>query len=251
MVTGINVGGVHRPNVIIPTASCIPLPNANRAVLAGDHKQLPAFSAREEPPESEVGMSLFEYLYADGDVFKAVAIRLKTQYRMAPDIAYFLNREFYDGDLRAGRAVEALESKEHAASRMLGGISGVQLNRMGSWESSSQSTNRERSSYSSSTMRIVCSVMVSGSWLVMVEKVPPVIRGSSYYFVDDGIFFAADDLFEFSAPLVYRWKVLFFELCVDLGPLFGELPNFYCDVLLVFESRRPKSRVPPLVQSAL
>lgn len=93
------------------TASAIPLARADRAVLAGDHQQLPPFSATEEPPDSSFGLSLFEHLYADGGVFEGVGIQLKTQYRMHPDIAYLPNREFYDRSLRTGRHVEALDDR--------------------------------------------------------------------------------------------------------------------------------------------
>lgn len=37
--------------------------NANRTVLAGDHQQLPPFSATDDPPDSGYGLSLFEHLY--------------------------------------------------------------------------------------------------------------------------------------------------------------------------------------------
>jgi hypothetical protein len=93
------------------TASCIPLSRASRAVLAGDHRQLPPFSATEDPPESSYGLSLFEHLYADGGVYEGVGLQLKTQYRMHPDIAYFSNREFYDRSLRNGRVVDTLPDR--------------------------------------------------------------------------------------------------------------------------------------------
>lgn len=96
------------------TASCIPLSKASRAILAGDHHQLPPFSAHDEPPDSDFGLSLFEHLYAEGGVFEGVGIRLKTQYRMTPEVAYFSNREFYERDLRAGQTVETLDAKPHA-----------------------------------------------------------------------------------------------------------------------------------------
>lgn len=90
---------------------CIPLSKANRAILAGDHKQLPPFSSRDGPPESEMGMSLFEHLYADSGVFEGVGVKLTTQYRMHQDIAAFSNAQFYDGDLRNGQAIEPLSSR--------------------------------------------------------------------------------------------------------------------------------------------
>ena len=103
------------------TASCIPLALADRAVLAGDHHQLPPFSATEEPPASTCGLSLFEHLYADGGVYEGVGLQLKTQYRMHPDIAYFSNGEFYDRSLRTGEVVEPLSDRPAIEGYNLGG----------------------------------------------------------------------------------------------------------------------------------
>lgn len=93
-------------------SSCIPLVKADRVVLAGDHKQLPPFSTTEEPPASSLGMSLFEHLYADGGVYEGVGMQLKTQYRMHRDIAAFSNSAFYNRELRNGRTVKALPSRD-------------------------------------------------------------------------------------------------------------------------------------------
>ncbi len=103
------------------TASCIPLTRANRVVLAGDHRQLPPFSATEEPPASSYGLSLFEHLYADDGVYEGVGTQLKTQYRMHRDIAYFPNRSFYDRTLRNGRVVESLPDRPAIQAYNVGG----------------------------------------------------------------------------------------------------------------------------------
>ncbi|AQL44740.1 DNA-binding protein (plasmid) [Halorientalis sp. IM1011] len=103
------------------TASCIPLARADRAVLAGDHRQLPPFSATEDPPASSYGLSLFEHLYADGGVYEGVGLQLKTQYRMHPDIAYFSNREFYDRTLRNGEIVTPLPDRPAIQGYNVGG----------------------------------------------------------------------------------------------------------------------------------
>ncbi|MDS0279715.1 AAA domain-containing protein [Halomicroarcula sp. S1AR25-4] len=102
-------------------ASCIPLVRAERAVLAGDHRQLPPYSAGEAPPESSYGHSLFEHVYADGGVYEGVGLQLQTQYRMHRDIAYFSNRTFYDGTLRNGRAVEPLPDRPAIEGYNVGG----------------------------------------------------------------------------------------------------------------------------------
>ncbi|WP_123533807.1 AAA domain-containing protein [Halosimplex salinum] len=103
------------------TASSIPLARADRVVLAGDHRQLPPFSATEEPPESSYGLSLFEHLYAESGVYEGVGLQLKTQYRMHRDVAYFPNREFYDRTLRNGLAVESLPDRPAVEGFNVGG----------------------------------------------------------------------------------------------------------------------------------
>ncbi|MBX0297267.1 AAA domain-containing protein [Haloarcula nitratireducens] len=103
------------------TASCIPLTRAKRIVLAGDHRQLPPYSASEEPPDSNYGHSLFEHLYADGGVYDGVGLQLQTQYRMHRDIAYFPNRQFYDRTLRNGRSIDALPDRPAIEGYNVGG----------------------------------------------------------------------------------------------------------------------------------
>jgi len=103
------------------TASCIPLARADKVILAGDHKQLPPFSATEEPPESAAGLSLFEHLYADGGIYEGVGVQLRTQYRMHRDIAWFPNSRFYDRALRQGRDVTALEEQPAFVGYDIGG----------------------------------------------------------------------------------------------------------------------------------
>ncbi|UPM42830.1 AAA domain-containing protein [Halocatena salina] len=95
------------------TTTCIPMVAAEKVVLAGDHKQLPPFSASDSPPDSAFGMSLFEHLYADGGVYEGVGIQLRTQYRMHRDIARFPNRRFYDRSLRQGHAIEPLVTESN------------------------------------------------------------------------------------------------------------------------------------------
>jgi len=95
-------------------SSCIPLTKGKRVILAGDHKQLPPFQATESPPETALGFSLFEHLYADGGIYEGVGVQLKTQYRMHQNIARFSDREFYDRELRQGRHIDPLPSQKHA-----------------------------------------------------------------------------------------------------------------------------------------
>src|SRR5699024_2054733 len=107
------------------SSTCIPLSKADRAVLAGDHRQLPPYSASEEPPEvaltSGTGFSLFEHLYADDGVYEGVGIPLHTQYRMHRDIARFPNRRFYDDLLESGRAIDSLDDHPPIVGYDIGG----------------------------------------------------------------------------------------------------------------------------------
>lgn len=81
-------------------ATLIPLACSKRAVLAGDHKQLPPYHSAEHDDDETMSLSLFEHLlglYGDD-----VVTRLRTQYRMHEEIAAFPNEAFYDGSLIHG-----------------------------------------------------------------------------------------------------------------------------------------------------
>lgn len=110
-------------------STCIPLARAHRAILAGDHRQLPPYSATEEPPEETAsagtGISLFEHLYSDGGVYEGVGTPLRTQYRMHRDIAYYPNRRFYDGILESGRPITALPDRPALVGYDIGGSESV------------------------------------------------------------------------------------------------------------------------------
>ncbi len=101
--------------------SMIPMASADTVVLAGDHRQLPPFSRTETPPDTAVGLSLFEHVYTDGGVFENVGLQLRTQYRMHRDIAYFPNREFYGRSLRTGLDVDPLPDREPVVGYDIGG----------------------------------------------------------------------------------------------------------------------------------
>ncbi|RDI69771.1 AAA domain-containing protein [Halopelagius longus] len=90
------------------TSACVPLSRGETLVLAGDHRQLPPYSASESPPESAGGLSIFEHVYAEGGVYEGVGVQLRTQYRMHRDVVHFPNRRFYGRTLRNGRDVSAV-----------------------------------------------------------------------------------------------------------------------------------------------
>jgi hypothetical protein len=82
-------------------ATLIALVRGKRAVLAGDHEQLPPYHAGEHDEYEDVSVSLFEHLY---DLYgEDIVGRLRTQYRMNEEIAAFPNEAFYDGDLLHGQ----------------------------------------------------------------------------------------------------------------------------------------------------
>jgi hypothetical protein len=78
-------------------STAIVLNAAEKVILAGDHKQLPPYSADENMQEEEMHISLFEdLLHRYGS---EITVLLKKQYRMNEQIATFPNRSFYDGEL--------------------------------------------------------------------------------------------------------------------------------------------------------
>ncbi|MFW6386175.1 MAG: IGHMBP2 family helicase [Candidatus Hadarchaeota archaeon] len=82
--------------------SCwIPITRADRAIMAGDHKQLPPTILSERA--EELGRTLFESLLREhnGEISKTLEI----QYRMHKRIMNFSNEEFYDGVLKAHESV--------------------------------------------------------------------------------------------------------------------------------------------------
>lgn len=78
-------------------STAIVLNCAEKLVLAGDHKQLPPYSADETMQDEELHISLFEYLLDRYD--RACSVLLRAQYRMNHQIAAFPNKAFYDGEL--------------------------------------------------------------------------------------------------------------------------------------------------------
>jgi ATP-dependent RNA/DNA helicase IGHMBP2 len=82
-----------------------PLLRCDRAVLAGDHCQLPPTVVSKEAARHGFGVSLLERLvglYGDH-----ITRRLDVQYRMHEAIMAFSSAEFYDGALRADPTVAA------------------------------------------------------------------------------------------------------------------------------------------------
>jgi predicted DNA helicase len=90
--------------------SCwIPMVHARRAILVGDHKQLPPTILNPEAARSGLRYSLFERLArhheTDPDAPGSIRSLLRTQYRMHETIMGFSNRQFYDGRLVADETV--------------------------------------------------------------------------------------------------------------------------------------------------
>ncbi len=83
-------------------SALIPVSKAEKAVLIGDHRQLPPTVKSREAEDMGFDRSLFEKL-AERDE-EAVSM-LKTQYRMNTDIMEFASEEFYDERLVAAEKV--------------------------------------------------------------------------------------------------------------------------------------------------
>ena len=92
----------------------VPLPFADRVVLAGDHCQLPPTVVSTDAVAQGFAVSMMERLVAlHGDL---TTRRLNVQYRMHADIMGFSSQEFYDGTLIAAPSV---------ADHRLSGLPGV------------------------------------------------------------------------------------------------------------------------------
>jgi len=90
--------------------SCwIPMTHAHRAILVGDHKQLPPTILSRDAAESGLQHTLFERLarHHETDPEQSGSIRslLRTQYRMHEAIMGFASRRFYDDRLTADETV--------------------------------------------------------------------------------------------------------------------------------------------------
>ena len=84
-------------------ASWLPLMRANKLVLAGDHRQLPATVISPEAAERGLSVSLMERVV--GRFGSAASRLLAVQYRMHAGIMAFSNAEFYAGELTADESV--------------------------------------------------------------------------------------------------------------------------------------------------
>ncbi|CAJ0930202.1 unnamed protein product, partial [Mesorhabditis belari] len=112
-VTSSMTAGVRRygwePDVVIideaaqcvEPASWVPILNARRVILVGDHQQLPPLVFSEEARNEKLHISLMERL---ANEFKNCNINflLTKQYRMNEKIMRWSNENFYEGRLEAG-----------------------------------------------------------------------------------------------------------------------------------------------------
>lgn len=84
-------------------AALVPIIKSKKAVLIGDHKQLPPTVLNEKAADAGLSRSLFERLYdLYGDEFCSM---LQIQYRMHDKIMNFSNDKFYDGRLESDQLV--------------------------------------------------------------------------------------------------------------------------------------------------
>ncbi len=88
----------------IEPSSWLPLMSAKKAVLAGDHFQLPPTILSRKAEEGGLGITLFERFHKLlGEEFRTL---LKIQYRMNEKIMNFSSREFYSGEMVAHESVK-------------------------------------------------------------------------------------------------------------------------------------------------
>lgn len=88
---------------------CVPLSRSNRAILVGDHKQLPPFMESEMLDQErlekfslsrgDLDETLFERLHRD--LPDDAKVLLSTQYRMVPEIGDLISECFYDNELES------------------------------------------------------------------------------------------------------------------------------------------------------
>ena len=84
-------------------ATLIPLLKGKRAILIGDHKQLPPTVKNQQAADRGLEKSLFERIIEEkGKKFWSL---LKVQYRMHDDIMEFSSQKFYDGQLDSSDTV--------------------------------------------------------------------------------------------------------------------------------------------------
>jgi superfamily I DNA and/or RNA helicase len=90
----------------------VPLIRAKKAVLVGDHHQLPPIVEHElerlvDPENNELltwlNKSLFEILIKRETVPNNRKVLLNTQYRIPKMVADFISKEFYDGNYKTGK----------------------------------------------------------------------------------------------------------------------------------------------------
>ncbi|MDZ7671384.1 MAG: IGHMBP2 family helicase [Halanaerobiales bacterium] len=84
-------------------AALIPFIKGKKAVLIGDHKQLPPTILNEKAAKKGLNKSMFERLY---EIYgKSIRSMLEIQYRMHDDIMNFSNKEFYNNKLKSSSNV--------------------------------------------------------------------------------------------------------------------------------------------------
>ncbi len=83
----------------------VPIQRADRVVLAGDHRQLPATVISQEAAREGFGLSMFERLIDEHG--EEISRLLDVQYRMNEEIMQFPSQELYEGKLIADESVRA------------------------------------------------------------------------------------------------------------------------------------------------
>lgn len=125
-----------------PIDMLIPLMMGKKAILVGDHKQLPHYIEQHNLDEYEkankkartevLKESIFETLYSnldraytEGRIQVRRTCRLEEQHRMAPKIREFISKQFYDGALQDGYGIENDPSSKDNIYRVFEGANAV------------------------------------------------------------------------------------------------------------------------------
>lgn len=91
-------------------STLIPLVKVDKAILVGDHKQLPPTILNQKAESSGLARSLFERLLdVHGSEIKSM---LNTQYRMNEQIMNFASQKFYNGNLLVASEVKDISLKD-------------------------------------------------------------------------------------------------------------------------------------------
>ena len=102
----VNVAVIDECSQALEIACWIPLVQVKKAVLAGDHLQLPPTIMSEKAAHKGLAFTLMERVISKSN---EVVRMLKIQYRMHQDIMTWSSETFYENHLKAHSSVQSRE----------------------------------------------------------------------------------------------------------------------------------------------